>query len=190
MEPHPIRLVVADDLKRSRLTVFFRLLLAIPHLLWLMLWGIAVYLAWIVSWFATLFAGQTPQGLHSFLAGYLRYSTRVSAYMNLVADPFPSFGASGSYPVDAEIADPDRQSRWTTFFRIVLAIPAFILTYVLQQVMQIVGFLGWFVSLALGRMPEGMRNLSAFCLRYQTQTYGYAMLLTPRYPSLSSGPSA
>ena len=28
--PHPIRLAVFDDLKRSRLTVFFRLLLAIP----------------------------------------------------------------------------------------------------------------------------------------------------------------
>ena len=31
MDAHPIRLVVTDDLKRSRLTVFFRLLLVIPH---------------------------------------------------------------------------------------------------------------------------------------------------------------
>jgi hypothetical protein len=41
MEPHPIRLIVTDDLRRSRLTVFFRLLLAIPHFVWLLLWGIA-----------------------------------------------------------------------------------------------------------------------------------------------------
>ncbi len=43
MEPvqasHPVRLVVTDDLRRSRLTVFFRWLLAIPHLLWLGLWS-------------------------------------------------------------------------------------------------------------------------------------------------------
>ena len=58
--PHPIRLVVSDDLKRTRLTVFFRLILVIPHLIWLSLWGIVVYLAVIVSWFATLFAGRTP----------------------------------------------------------------------------------------------------------------------------------
>ena len=33
-QPHAVRLVVDDDLKRSRLTVFFRPILAIPHLLW------------------------------------------------------------------------------------------------------------------------------------------------------------
>ncbi len=44
MEPHPIRLVVADDLRRSRLTVFFRLLLAIPHLIWLTIWRIGALL--------------------------------------------------------------------------------------------------------------------------------------------------
>ena len=31
MDGHPVRLVVTDDCRRSRLTVFFRLLLAIPH---------------------------------------------------------------------------------------------------------------------------------------------------------------
>ena len=48
--PHPIHLVVTDDLQRSRLTVFFRLLLVIPHLIWLALWGIAVCFAVIVAW--------------------------------------------------------------------------------------------------------------------------------------------
>ncbi len=36
---HPIRLVVTDDLQRNRLTSFFRLILAIPHLIWLALWA-------------------------------------------------------------------------------------------------------------------------------------------------------
>ena len=31
---HPVRLVVSDDLQRNRLTVFFRLILAIPHFIW------------------------------------------------------------------------------------------------------------------------------------------------------------
>ena len=37
---HPVHLVGdAHDLRRSRVTVFFRLLLALPHLIWLALWG-------------------------------------------------------------------------------------------------------------------------------------------------------
>src|SRR5439155_9251311 len=71
---HPIRLVCEDDLGRSRLTVFFRLLLAIPHLLWLSLWGLATLFGAIANWFATLFAGTSPAGLHRFLAAYVRYA--------------------------------------------------------------------------------------------------------------------
>ena len=59
---HPIRIVVNDDLQRTRLTVFFRLILAIPLLLWATLWAVIAFLAWIVSWFATLFAARTPDG--------------------------------------------------------------------------------------------------------------------------------
>jgi Domain of unknown function (DUF4389) len=185
---HPIQLVVADDLRRNRLTVFFRLLLAIPHLLWLALWGIAVYIVWIIAWFAALFTARVPDGMHNFLAKYLRYQTHVTAYVTLVADPFPGFGgAEGSYPVDLRVAAPERQSRWTVFFRTLLAIPALVISYVMNGLTQIVAFFAWFVCLALGRMPEGMRNLLAFSLRYHVQTQGYLMLLTQRYPSLNVG---
>ena len=33
-----MRLVLRDDLERSRLTIFFRFFLALPHLIWLALW--------------------------------------------------------------------------------------------------------------------------------------------------------
>ena len=75
---HPIRLVVTDDLQRNRLTVFFRLILAIPHLIWVALWGIVAVLAALANWFATLVKGESPEGLHDFLATYLRYQTHVS----------------------------------------------------------------------------------------------------------------
>src|SRR5712691_2812907 len=88
---HPIRLVVNDDLQRNRLTVFFRLILAIPHIVWLSLWAVIAVLAWIVNWFATLITGRSPDGLHTFLATFLRYSVHVRAYILLIADPFPGF---------------------------------------------------------------------------------------------------
>jgi hypothetical protein len=184
---HPIRLRVDDDLRRSRLTVFFRLLLAIPHFVVLALWAVVVLLVAIVNWIVTLVAGRSPDALHNFLAAFLRYSTHVLGYVLLLGNPYPSFSPSMPYPIDIEIAPPERQNRWVTGFRLILAIPALILANVLGQVMEVIAFLGWFVCLAIGRMPRGMRDLSAFCLRFQQQTYGYVLLLTQRYPSLSSG---
>jgi hypothetical protein len=57
----------------------------------------------------------------------------------------------------------------------------------LTTVAQVIAFAGWFVCLVLGRMPKGMRDLLAYCIRYQAQTYAYLFLLTGRYPSLASG---
>jgi hypothetical protein len=61
---------------------------------------------------------------------------------------------------------------------------------VFYSVNQIVAFLAWFYCLFTGRMHEGMRNLSAWLLRYEAQTNGYVLLLTSRYPSLSGAPTA
>ena len=128
---HPVRLVVNDDLRRNRLTVFFRLLLAIPHIIWFVLWGIVAVLAWIANWFATLIKGRSPDGLHNFLATYLRYQTHVYAYVLLVANPFPDFGGKPGYPIDIEVDSAQPQNRWTVAFRLILAIPAFIIAGIL-----------------------------------------------------------
>jgi hypothetical protein len=179
---HPIRLEVRDDLRRSRLTVFFRLLLTLPHQVWLTLWSVVALLAAVAAWFATLAMGRCPRPLHRFLAAYLRYSTHVSAFLFLVANPFPGFtGTPGIYPVDVEIQAPERQSRWITGFRGLLAFPALILLSALTNLLFVVGLLGWFYSLARGRMTPGLRNLGAYVLRYNAQTYGYLFLLTDRY---------
>src|SRR5712691_2538067 len=188
-ERHPIGLIVTDDLQRNRLTVFFRLLLAIPHLIVVALWSVIAYVLVIVAWIIAIFTGRVPDGLHNFIAQFLRYSTQVTAYIFLLADPWPPFGG-GTYPIDVRIDPPQEQSRLTVFFRFVLAIPAFILTSVFRSVNQIVALLGWFYALATGQMNEGMRNISAWLLRFEVQTYGYMFLLTGRYPSLSGAPTA
>ncbi|HVU75990.1 MAG TPA: DUF4389 domain-containing protein [Gaiellaceae bacterium] len=188
---HPIGLIVNDDLKRNRLTVLFRFLLAIPQEIVLGVWGILAYVAAIVAWFAALFTGRVPDGLHEFLARFLRATAHLNAYIFLLADPWPPFlGESGTYPVDLRIDPPAQQSRLTVFFRVLLAIPAFVLSYVFRIVNSIVAFFGWFVCLVLGRMPQGMRDLSAWMLQFELQTYGYVLLLTGRYPSFAGGPSA
>ncbi len=182
---HPIRLVVTDDLQRNRLTVFFRLILAIPHLIWVTLWGIVAALAAIANWFATLVRGQSPEGLHNFLATYLRYQTHVYAYVLLLADPFPGFGGKPGYPIDIEIDTPQPQNRWTVAFRLILAIPAYIVSGILGYLNRALAVFSWFIALAMGSVPEGLRNFAAFALRYEQQTTAYALLLTGRYPSFN-----
>ena len=203
----PIRLVVVDrdDLRRNRLTVFFRFLLAIPHFVWLLLWGTAASVVSFVLWLAVLINGQAPTGLHDFVAGYVRYATHFNAYLLLAANPYPGFRGRPGYPIDVEIDPPERQSRWTGLVRIFLALPAIMLAAALgagftwspvggfyllfialatsSGVAGIAGFLAWFASLALGREPRGLRDATAYALGYGAQTGGYALLLTGRYPS-------
>jgi hypothetical protein len=183
---HPIRLALSDDLERTRLTVFFRLILVIPHLIWLSLWGIVVFFAVIASWFATLFAGQTPLGLHDFIAQYIRYSTQVYGYLLFLADPYPGFMGDQPYGADLEVDPPAPQNRWITAFRIILAIPATLVSSVLSYLMYVIAIISWFACLFTGAMPLGLRNLTAWIVRFNAQTHGYLALLTDRYPSFST----
>jgi Domain of unknown function (DUF4389) len=185
---HPIELSADDDLRLSRVTVFFRYFLAIPHLIVLVLFGIVAWIVWFVAWWVALFIGRVPDGMHGLLASYLRYATHVNAYFLLLANPFPPFGGGSSYAVDALIAPAARQGRLTIFFRFLLAIPALILTYVFGIVNRVIAILTWFYALVTGRMAGGMRDTSIWLLRYEIQTQGYLMLLTSTYPSLSGGP--
>ena len=186
-ERHPVELVVADDRVRWRLTAALRLVLALPLLVVLAGWQLVALLAAVVGWAIALVRGRIPAGLHAFLARFVRFQAHVNAYTWLVAEPYPSFrGWEGSYPVDVVIAPPAEQERWKVALRIVLAIPAYVLMSVLGYVLQLVGILAWVVAVCIGRVPKGMRDLAAYCLRYQAQTFGYLLLLTERYPTLAS----
>lgn len=76
---------------RNRLTVFFRILLVIPHLIALGLLWIAGFLSVVVAFFAVLFTGRWPEGLQKFVLGLMRWSTRANAYMFLLTDEYPPF---------------------------------------------------------------------------------------------------
>jgi len=184
---HPITLVVNDDLKRSRLTVFFRFLLAIPQFIWLYLYSIVAMFVLFVGWIAALFTGRLPDGIHDFLANYLRYQVHVFSYLTLVANPYPPFSGSADYAVTVTIAPPEKQGRLGIFFRYLLAFPAILLSGLLNYLSFLVSFFAWFVAIFMGRIPEGMRNLLAFSVRYHAQTQGYVMLLTNTYPSFDVG---
>jgi hypothetical protein len=76
---------------RSRLTIFFRGLLVIPHLFVLFFLFIALYFVVVIGWFAVLILGRWPAGLRDFTVGMQRWGLRVNAYMYLLNDDYPPF---------------------------------------------------------------------------------------------------
>jgi hypothetical protein len=83
--------LLPPEAERDRLTVAFRIILAIPHILVVWVLGIAWALATLIAWFAILFTGRYPAGLYSFAVGVLRWNTRVEAYLLLLHDEYPPF---------------------------------------------------------------------------------------------------
>lgn len=79
------------DGPRNRLTVFFRLLLAIPQLIVIAILGVAWGVVSVIAWFAILLTGRYPAGLYEFSVGVLRWTTRVEAYLLLLHDDYPPF---------------------------------------------------------------------------------------------------
>ena len=90
--PYPASVTVVDPPgARDRLTVAFRIFLAIPHLIVLCVLMFAWWVTTVVAWLLILFTGAYPQGLYDFGVGVLRWSIRVEAYVLLLVDEYPPF---------------------------------------------------------------------------------------------------
>lgn len=90
--PYPTRLDIArPGLPRNRVSVGFRIILAIPHLLALWVLGAAWAVTTLIAWFYILVWAQYPHGLYDFGVGVLRWNTRVEAYLLLLHDEYPPF---------------------------------------------------------------------------------------------------
>ena len=76
---------------RNRLTVAFRLILAIPHFIVLVLVGFAVFIVGVIAFFAVLFIGRWLDGLSHFVLGVGRWWLRFQAYLLVLTDEYHPF---------------------------------------------------------------------------------------------------
>jgi hypothetical protein len=87
-----VRLEVDSDLEnRNRLTTAFRLILAIPQLLFAILISIGLFFVVLAAAFVVLFTGRWNDGMRDFAVGATRYFTRLNAYLLLLTDRYPPF---------------------------------------------------------------------------------------------------
>ncbi len=171
--------------RRNRLTAFFRLILAIPVAIVLYVYAIVAGFAILFAWFAIVFTARYPRGLYDFVAGFLRFLTRVTAYTALLCDPYPAFSGApdDSYPVRVDFSGPlEHYSRAKTFFRIILAIPLVVLRYVMGLLLEVGAVGAWIVILFTGRMPRGLYDVMVLANSYTARSDSYLLLLTETYP--------
>lgn len=173
---------------QSRLSVFFRLILAIPHTIILGALAYVVSVTAFIAWIAILVTGKCPEGLWKFHAGYLRWTARANGYMYLLTDRYPPFSLDDdvNYPVRFT-AEPqlDGRNRLTVFFRPLLMIPHAIALAVLGIVASILLLVGWIIALFTGRVPDGIHTFLAGVMRWSMRLSAYIFLLRDEYPPFS-----
>jgi hypothetical protein len=67
-------------------------------------------------------------------------------------------------------------------FRIILAIPPYLISYAMSIVAQIGALLSWFAIVFIGRQPKGLQDMIVLGLSYQQRAYAYMALITEDWP--------
>jgi hypothetical protein len=93
-DAYPVEFRLDYPEARSRWTVAFRLILAIPQLIVFFFVGLVWFITAVIGWFAILFTGRYPEGLWQFGVGVQRWSLRLQAYLLLLRDEYPPFSLS------------------------------------------------------------------------------------------------
>ncbi len=200
-----VRVEVAPaTLPRRRLSVAFRCVLAVPHLI--IVGGLGAWWQWgdhgqgsgalmaaagamaFVSWFAIVFAGTQPRGLWEFTAYALRWWVRVAAFLSLATDEYPPFGEA-PYPATCVVAEPpSTRDRLSVALRFLLALPQLLVLVAVDLAWFVVVVVTWVSIVLTGRAPAGAVEFSVGALRWTARVIAYVLLLTDDYPPFTLAP--
>jgi len=204
--PYPVTFDAAYPERLSRLSTAFRLLLFIPIAIFAAVLGGGLY-SWedsarggaaialgtagavaLASWLAVLVRGRMPRWLFDFQVAFYRWANRAFGYFLLLTDRYPPF--EGDWVISYDVRYPERVSRWKLlFWKVITAIPHFIILEFLGLGAMIVTVIAWFFILFSGRYPRGMFDYVAGVMRWGARVWAYVLSLTDEYPpfNLSAG---
>jgi Domain of unknown function (DUF4389) len=86
------------------------------------------------------------------------------------------------YPIQYEADLNATPNRWTTFFRIILAIPWLIVAYVYLIAALFTHLFAWVAIVILGRYPQWLYKFNSGVVRYLVRFYAWAYLQTDVWP--------
>lgn len=191
------------DRALNRLTTFFRIFAAIPIGIILFLvssgnfnWGGPSGWSWLYSaggilflapLLMILFRQKYPRWWFDWNVALIKFSIRVSAYLGLLTDVYPS--TDEEQAVHIEITYPDvakNLNRWLPLVKWFLAIPHYFVLFFLGIAAFVCVVIAWFAILFTGRYPRGLFDFVVGVYRWSLRVTTYAFLLTTdRYPLFS-----
>lgn len=198
---HPARLTVDyPDRQLNRTTTFFRLFAAVPIVIVLSTvagenwqWSYengkqaaaaAGGLLFFGPLLMILFREKYPRWWFDFNLQLTRFTTRVSSYLALMSDQYPSTDEEQSVHLELEYPDVKRDlNRWLPLVKWFLAIPHYIVLVflIVASVFAVIG--AWFAILFTGRYPRSLFNFVEGVMRWGLRVEAYSMLLvTDQYP--------
>jgi len=185
MTGYPARFDLEYTEGRDRVTVLFRLLLAIPVVLIMSLITSALRTLGLAVALMLFVRGRYPRPWFDWYLYASQFTNRVSAYVLLLTDEYPSTTDQQRVTTEADL-DEAQLSRWLPLVKWLLAIPHYIVLALLLMVASVVLILAWFIILITGRMPRGMFDFLVGIMRWTWRVTAYvALLSTDRYPPFS-----
>src|SRR2546426_5629864 len=181
----------------SRLTPAFRLLAAIPVVILLtmlsgetfqdghnqravVIGGAAVFVPLVLM---LVFRQKYPRWWFDWNLNLLRFSNRVTAYMALLDDRYPSTDEEQSVHLDFAYPDAKQLNRWLPLVKWLLAIPHYVVLFFLWVVAFFAVIGAWFAILFSGRYPRAIFDYVEGVIRWHNRVVGYALILvTDQYP--------
>ena len=193
------------DRDLNRLTSAFRIIVAIPIVIVLsLLTGQSVHYATSngTNETATLAAGggvlflplvlmivfrqKYPRWWFDWNLQLLRFSNRVSAYLALLDDHYPSTDEEQAVHLDLPYPDALQLNRWFPLIKWLLAKPHFIVLFFLAIAAVLAVIIAWFAILFTGRYPRGLFDFVVGVMRWSNRVTAYALaLVTDAYPPFS-----
>jgi hypothetical protein len=189
------------DRKLNRVTTAFRIFVAVPILVVLAVvsggsigagrnhGGMAMAGGLLVlgPLLMILFRQKYPRWWFDWNVAMSRFINRVSAYLLLLRDEYPSTDDQQHLHLDIDYPDvPTQLNRWLPLVKWLLAIPHFIVLAFLFLAAIFVTVFAWFAILFTGRYPRGAFDFVVGVMRWHNRVAGYALLLvTDQYPPFS-----
>lgn len=134
-----------------------------------------------------IFRQRYPRWWFDFSRELTRFEARVFAYAVLLTDRYPSTVEEQSVHLEIDYPDVETDlNRWLPLVKWLLAIPHYIVLFVLTLASLFAVILAWFAILATGRYPRVLFDFNVGVIRWWLRVGAYAFLLvTDRYPPFS-----
>lgn len=137
-----------------------------------------------------VFRRKYPRWWFDFNLELQRLTNRVSAYLALMEDRYPSTDEKQYVTLEIPYPDAARDlNRWLPLVKWLLAIPHYIVLLFLWLAALFVAIAAWFAILFTGRFPRGMFDFIEGVLRWTNRVEAYVLLLaTDQYPPFRLSP--